>query len=574
MPLLIGMGLLMAGAGFTATLLGVRAGLEGFSPTVTGVVLSAFYAGFLAGSLITPQTIWRVGHVRAFAGLASLASAAVLVHTVRPDPLTWFVLRGIAGVCLAGLYVATETWLNGAATNGTRGGLLAGYTIIIIAAQGVGQLLFPLADPEGYAAFVLASVLVSLAVVPVSLSTVSPPPVDNVQRLSFGELFATAPLSVVAVVAAGFSGAAFIGGGGAVYASAADLTRWQTSALLFGGLLGALVLQIPFGRWSDGTDRRRVLIAAAVMGTTGAVLAAFTTGVSIPSVILLGALVGATSFLLYTLGSAHLNDHIGDHQVVAGGAGMVLLYGVGAVAGPVGVSVGIGIGGPWVMFALIAVSYGVVAVFAAYRLAVRPPVPEEDRATYATAPMGTTPTVATLWDATPEALHPEPIEEATVETETGDVTYLAHGHGAPVVVLGAAPDDGAWARLLPALSANGLQAVEVELRSTEPDADGQHDLLAVLRDRALASATFVGLNGGAVQVADFVAEHPERVDAVVFAGPALPMAAHQTGLDDRALLLLTEDDAVPYWDEPELFADTVADFVRRIARSSSPSNDV
>lgn len=556
----------MAGAGFTATLLGVRAGLEGFSPTVTGVVLSAFYAGFLAGSLITPQTIWRVGHVRAFAGLASLASAAVLVHTVRPDPLTWFVLRGVAGLCLAGLYVATETWLNGAATNSTRGGLLAGYTIVVIAAQGIGQLLFPLADPRGYAAFVLASVLVSLAVVPVSLSTVSPPPVDNVQRMSFGELFATAPLSVVAVVAAGFSSAAFIGGGGAVYAAEVDLTRWQTSALLFGGLLGALILQVPFGRWSDGTDRRRVLIAAAVMGVTGAILAALATGVSIPAVVLLGALVGATSFLLYTLGSAHLNDHIGEHQIVAGGAGMVLLFGAGAVAGPVGVSVGIGLGGPRVMFVLIAVSYGVVAVFAAYRLTVRPPVPEEARATYAAAPMGTSPTVATLGDVNPEALHPEPIEETTVETDTGDVTYLAHGQGAPVVLLGTAPYDGAWARLLFALSANGLQAVEVELHSMAPDAEGEHALLAVLRDRALASATFVGLNGGSVQVAEFVAEHPERVEAVVLAGPALPMAAHQTGLDDRALLLLTEDDAVPYWDEPELFADTVADFVRRTVR--------
>jgi pimeloyl-ACP methyl ester carboxylesterase len=144
------------------------------------------------------------------------------------------------------------------------------------------------------------------------------------------------------------------------------------------------------------------------------------------------------------------------------------------------------------------------------------------------------------------------------------VHYATHGEGAPVVLLGTAPDDGAWERLLLALSANGLQAVEVELAPVEPNGDEAHGaLLAVLHDRELASATFVGLNGGAVHVANFVAEYPERTDAVVFAGPALPMAAHEAELDGRALLLLTEDDAVPFWDEPELFADTVTDFVRR-----------
>ena len=303
LPLLAGVALLMAGAGLSATLIGVRAGLEGFSPAVTGAVLSAFYVGFLGGSLITPRTIWRVGHVRVFAGLASLGSATVLLHAIRAEPLTWFVLRLVSGICLAGLYVAIETWLNGAATNGTRGGLLAAYMVVVTAGQGAGQLLFPIADARGYAAFVLASVLVSTAVVPVTLMAVSPPEIPELPRLPFRTLYDAAPLAVVTAAMAGFSGAAIVGGGGAVYASSAGLTRGQTSAMLFAALAGALALQLPFGRWSDATDRRRVIAAAASIGLGVSIVAALVAAGTIVALVLLTAVVGGTSPLLYSLGT-------------------------------------------------------------------------------------------------------------------------------------------------------------------------------------------------------------------------------------------------------------------------------
>ena len=44
--LLLGFGILMLGDGLQGTLLAVRADLEGFSATVTGLVMSSFYIGF------------------------------------------------------------------------------------------------------------------------------------------------------------------------------------------------------------------------------------------------------------------------------------------------------------------------------------------------------------------------------------------------------------------------------------------------------------------------------------------------------------------------------------------------
>src|SRR3546814_15168328 len=104
----------MAGNGLTSTLLGIRAGLEGFRPSVVGVVLAGYYLGFAVGSLAAPPTIVRVGHVRVLAGLASLASDTVLNNVLRPEPATTFVLTPVSGISLSALHVVLGTGPNGA----------------------------------------------------------------------------------------------------------------------------------------------------------------------------------------------------------------------------------------------------------------------------------------------------------------------------------------------------------------------------------------------------------------------------------------------------------------------------
>ncbi len=123
-PLFFGIALIMLGNGLQGTLLGLRANLEGFDTEVTGLVMSFYYAGFLAGSIVAPHIVGRVGHIRVFAALASLGSASVLLHAVFVDPLTWALVRIVTGFSYAGLFVVAESWLNDRATNETRGKLL------------------------------------------------------------------------------------------------------------------------------------------------------------------------------------------------------------------------------------------------------------------------------------------------------------------------------------------------------------------------------------------------------------------------------------------------------------------
>ena len=160
--LFLGVALIMVASGLQGTLLGVRAAQEAFPTAVTGLIMSAYFGGFLVGSLLVPRMVEQVGHVRVFAALASLASVAVLIHAAVVEPWTWFAMRLLTGFASAGLYVVAESWLNDRATNESRGQVLAVYMIIVLAGIGCGQLLLNVADPQGYIPFIICSVLVSL----------------------------------------------------------------------------------------------------------------------------------------------------------------------------------------------------------------------------------------------------------------------------------------------------------------------------------------------------------------------------------------------------------------------------
>lgn len=110
--LLLGFALMQMSNGLQGTLLAVRAGTEGFGALPTGLIMSGFFAGMSIRSLVAPRLIDSVGHIRTFAALASLASAAALMHLVFIDPWVWIAIRSLTGFAFAGLIIVTESWLN------------------------------------------------------------------------------------------------------------------------------------------------------------------------------------------------------------------------------------------------------------------------------------------------------------------------------------------------------------------------------------------------------------------------------------------------------------------------------
>ena len=279
--LLLGFGILMLGDGLQGTLLAVRAYREGFPTAVTGLVMSSFYAGFLGGTLWAPGIVRRVGHIRVFAALAALASAGILVHAAFVHPVAWVALRLLSGFCFSGLYIVAESWLNDSASNQTRGQLLSVYMVITYLAVGGGQLFLNLADPVGYPLFVLTSVLISVAVVPLLLSATPAPRFEESNSVKLSDLYRISPLGVFGMFAVGLVTAAIFSLG-PVYAGLLGLDTAGISYFMLAPVVATVLLQWPIGRLSDRFDRRLVILVVTVIASAAAVMCIYAGRISTP----------------------------------------------------------------------------------------------------------------------------------------------------------------------------------------------------------------------------------------------------------------------------------------------------
>jgi MFS family permease len=407
-PLLVSILLLMTGSGLQGTLLGVRAEQAAFDSTVTGLVLGLYYLGYVAGSAWVPSLIRSVGHIRVFSALASIASAAVVVHGVWVSPAPWVVLRFMTGVCIAGLFVVSESWLNDVSTGATRATLLAVYNTVVTAGLAVGSLLLNVGDTAGVVLFVVGSVLLSVAAVPVTLAPHQAPIPETSHAVSMREVIRAAPLGMAGATMSGLGTGAALGFG-AVYATRAGFGVSGASQFVATVLVGAVVGQIPLGRWSDRTDRRIVMGAAAVLVVAGAVvgIAATNTG-SFTGSLVAATLIGAGAFSLYGLSFAHMADYIEPTAMVSAGASLITANGLGAASGPFLASVFISSFGPEGLFQLLVVGGGLFSAYVVVRLVQREAASEERRAHYVAVAAGAT--VAALEDVVSENVGMEPSE--------------------------------------------------------------------------------------------------------------------------------------------------------------------
>ncbi len=408
--LLAGMGLLLLGNGLQYSLLGVRAANEGFSSTITGLVMSGYFVGFLAGSLATSHAVHRVGHLRVFAAAAALASIAILVQSLIVTPAVWGFMRILTGFAYAAAYIVTESWLNDRVTNEHRGGLLGVYMIVSFLGMSGGQLLLNAGDPDSPELFILVSVLISFAAIPILLSVLPQPQIRQPARQNPLELYRLAPLGLVACFATGLLHSALFGMG-AVYGRSVDLSVQQVSLFMFVLVIGAAVFQWPIGKLSDRVDRRRVITWLALFGALACALAVPLGHLGPVWLIALAAPIGIALLPLYSLAIAHTNDHVDENRRVAASSLLTLVFGIGAVGGPsiAGALMDL-LGSDGFLWMLSAILLA-LAMFAIIRTRRVPMVSVEDQAPYAPMPQRT----ASLSEA-----YVESIAEAGNEDGTGD----------------------------------------------------------------------------------------------------------------------------------------------------------
>jgi MFS family permease len=368
-PLLMGVMLLMVGNGIQGTLLGIRGNIEGFSTYQLSYVMAAYFLGFLFGSWAAPLMIRKVGHVRVFAALGSLISALLVIYPVYPDWVVWTVLRVLAGFCFSGIYITAESWINNTASNETRGQALSAYMIVQMIGIITSQVLLNLPDPSGFALFILPSVLVSLAFMPILLAPTPAPAFDSTRRISFRRLFRISPLGCVGMLLTGGIFSAMFGMA-SVWGAQVGLSLSRISIFVGAIYVGGLVLQYPIGWASDRMDRRRLIMG---LSATAAVVMFVTAALPLPFAVLVGVamILGGITNPVYSLLIAYTNDFLPREQMAGASAGLIFLNGFGAIFGPTSTGWMMEQVGPSGFFLFIGVLYTALAGYALYRMTRR-----------------------------------------------------------------------------------------------------------------------------------------------------------------------------------------------------------
>ncbi|MBP7240954.1 MFS transporter [Amaricoccus sp.] len=379
--LLLGMLLLLLGNGLQTTVLGIRGSIEGFNAETMSYVMSGYFVGFLAGSYRAPGMIRRVGHVRVFAALASLISAAFILYPAVPEPLAWTAMRMIVGFCFAGVYVVAESWLNAASTNETRGQTLSLYMLTQIVGIIASQAFVTLADPSGYALFIVMSVLVSVAFTPILLTPVAAPAYQAGKRMSLGELFRISPLGCVGTFLLGgvFAG---IFSMSSVFGAEKGLSVSQIALFVAISYTGGLVFQFPIGWVSDRMDRRLLIMGLTAFGAVFTFAGMFFTG-HIAAVMAIGFVLGAVANPLYALIIAYTNDFLDAADMAAASGGLLFIHGVGAAIGPILIGSVMQLFGADAFFAFVGGCLALIATYAAWRMTQRAAPTAAETSSYA-----------------------------------------------------------------------------------------------------------------------------------------------------------------------------------------------
>ena len=388
--LLSSYGLLLLANGLFGTLIGLRTQIESFSTSVAGLVVAAYFLGLLAGGVQAVRVVAAVGHIRSFAAFASIMSVTALGIVLVVDHFAWAALRFVGGFCMAGMIVATESWLNERCTNETRGQVMAFYMITNYLAAGLGQFILPLGDPGSFELFCVASIIYSLALVPVLLTRASAPRPSPPERASMPELWRLSPLGLLGATAAGVVNTNFQGLG-PVFAYGEGFTVAQTSTFMAAGIAGGLLLQWPMGRLSDRIDRRTVL-AGVALGTAAASFGIWLVtgagGGSFVGIVVLAVAYGGLSSTVYSMCAAHANDFAPSDKLAQTASGLLIAYGLGASAGPVLTSSLMEMFGASTLFIVNTWVHGSLGAFGLYRMLRRAPKPKGEQRPIVVSPGG------------------------------------------------------------------------------------------------------------------------------------------------------------------------------------------
>ena len=381
--LFTGYGILMIAHGLQGNLLGVRSVIEEFNFIATGTMMSGYFVGYFFGATMVPKLVGKVGHIRVFAAFASISSLAILVHAVFVNPIVWTCARFLTGFSIVGIFIVVESWLNDRANNRTRGKVLSIYMFVSLIGLAIGTLLLNFSNPEKYEPFILISVLLSMALIPILLAKRKPPKFKKIIGIKIKDLYKISPLGVVSMFCTGFIHSSIFTLG-AVYAATMNFTIFEISLFLFLITVSGAFFQWPIGYYSDRHDRRLIIILCTFLSVIFCFLSILSVGEH-PEIMHLSidweinkimffifiTLYAGAALPLFTLNLTYVNDFVEKGKFVAAGAGLQIIFGLGAMGGPILCSLFMYQYGSNGFFIFLIIFHLIIGLFGSYRITKR-----------------------------------------------------------------------------------------------------------------------------------------------------------------------------------------------------------
>ncbi len=407
--LFLGYGVIILAHGLQGNLLGLRAVLEDFNIIATGILMSGYFIGYFTAANIVPNLVGKVGHIRVFAAFASVASLSILIHAIFVNPYIWAIGRFLTGFSMLSIFVVVESWLNDRATNRTRGKVLSIYMVITFTGLALGVLLLNFNNPKEYEPFILVSLLLSVALIPILLTKRKPPTFKKISSINIKELYKTSPFGTVSMFCVGFLHPVIFTMG-AVYGALMNFSILEISLYLSLITISGALFQWPIGYLSDRFDRRLIIIITAFLGSIFSFVCYFSVSVS-PDFINLSSnwktifqhisnhrlifyifisLYAGMCLPLFSLNLAYVNDFLPKEKFVSAGAGLQLIFGLSAMTAPFLCSFFIKELGPNGFFVFLFIFQTIIGLFGIYRMTKRSTTENPDN-TFTPLPRNITP---------------------------------------------------------------------------------------------------------------------------------------------------------------------------------------
>lgn len=365
--ILFGSCLVMAGGGLLQTMLPMRAGVEGFSTAGIGLLGTAYFAGIIAGCVLGPGLIAHVGHIRAHAGTVCLLTVLTLMLPLWTEAPVWIWLRFLSGICLAIVFMNLESWLNEQASNANRGRILSLYIIVSNLGWVTGQLGINLAELQSVVLFLIPTMAVCLSAAVISLTPAQEPSAIPDARLDLRALFRLSPAATTGCFLVGAAEGAFWSLA-PLFGQQSGMSIFETTLLMGAFVLGGTLSQWPLGRLSDHHDRRLVMLPAVAMAAVTGIGLALVRDLGSGPTLSLALIHGALMLPIYPLCIAHVNDQTPVARMVQVSGGLLLIYSIGAAAGPLAAAAWMERAGGEALFYTISILLGLFALMILYRL--------------------------------------------------------------------------------------------------------------------------------------------------------------------------------------------------------------